>query len=274
MALAELACIKVGEGNPVLVVGAINLSPESFYLGSFVKGPSQALRVAERMLDEGAGIIDVGAMSTAPGVKPISQELERRRLIPVIKALAKGVDAPISADTQRAAVAKEALEAGASVVNDVSGLKADPAMAEVLVDSGCSVVLMAAKRKPGDARDVREVNRVLRESLRICKRRGVDLRKVVVDPGIGFGKPVRCDLGILANLGELKKLGRPVCVAVSRKRFIGAVLGLPSPADRLWGSLAATAIAVLNGADVIRTHDPKQTLQAVRVAEAIREATR
>lgn len=274
MALGELAGTKVGEGAPVLVVGAINLSPESFYPGSFARGPSQALRAAKRMLDEGAGMIDVGAMSTAPGVKPISQELEKRRLIPVVKALARGIDAPISVDTQRAAVAKEALETGASTVNDVSGLKADSAMAEVLADFGCSVVLMAAKRKPGDARDIREVNKVLRESLGICKRHGVDLRKVVVDPGIGFGKPVRCDLGILANLGQLQKLGRPVCVAVSRKRFIGEVLGLPSPADRLWGSLAATAIAVLNGADVIRTHDPKQTLQAVRVAEAIREAAR
>ena len=270
MARVEVAGVRVGGGAPVVVVGAINLSPESFYPGSLVRGPKQALRVTKRMLAEGARVIDVGAMSTAPGVKPISQELERRRLIPVVKTLVERLDAPISVDTQRAAVAEDALEAGADIINDVSGLKADPRMVEVLSNFKCPVVLMAAKRKPGDARNLREISEALRASLRVCERWGVNTRKVVVDPGIGFGKPVRCNLEILAGLGELRKLGHPICVAVSRKRFLGEVLGLPSPADRLWGSLAATAIAVLNGADMIRTHDPKQTLHAVRVAEAVR----
>jgi dihydropteroate synthase len=269
---AKLGEVRVGGGNPVAIVGAINVGPESFYGGSVVRGKAEAVKRASAMLEEGARIIDVGAMSTAPGAKPISTSLEMRRLIPVVKALAKELDAPISVDTQRAAVAEAALAAGAKIVNDVSGLKADPKMARVISSFGCSTVLMAANERPGDAKSIGEIINALRGSLRICELSGIDERKVVVDPGIGFGKGAEWDLHILANLGKLRILGRPICVAVSRKSFIGSVLGLPDPADRLWGSLAAAAIAVLEGADVVRTHDPKETSHAVRIAEAIRSA--
>ena len=251
------------------IVGVLNLSPESFYGGSVIRGSAQALRQARRMLSDGADIIDVGAMSTAPGVKPISAAAERRRLLPVVKALVKGVNAPISVDTQRAAVAEAALEAGAEIVNDVSGLKADQKMAEVVARAGCSAILMAAKEKPGDAKRIGDVRAVLQESLRICRRHGIDARKIVIDPGIGFGKGAEWDLHILANLRRLAALKRPVCIAVSRKAFIGKILGLPNPKDRHLGSLAATAIAVQNGAAVVRTHDPKETAQLVRVVEAV-----
>ncbi len=272
MGYAELAGIRVGGGNPVVIVGAINVGPESFYRGSVVRSKAEAVERAGTMLEEGAHIIDVGAMSTAPGAKPIPTSLEMRRLIPVVRALVKGLDAPISVDTQRAKVAEAALEAGASIINDVSGLKADPKMARVISSFGCSTVLMAANERPGDAESIDEVMNALRDSLSICKLNGIDERKVVVDPGIGFGKGAEWDLHILANLGRLKNLGRPICVAVSRKSFIGRVLNLSDPGDRLWGSLAATAIAVLNGVDVVRTHDPKETSHAVRIAEAIRSA--
>ncbi|MDI6820089.1 MAG: dihydropteroate synthase [Candidatus Hodarchaeaceae archaeon] len=270
MRRADLAGVRVGDDGPVVIIGALNIGPESFYRGSVVRGEGEVIERAGRMLEEGASIIDIGAMSTAPGIKPISASLERRRLIPVIKALAKELDAPISVDTQRAIVAEAALEAGAGMVNDVSGLKADPRMARVIADFKCSAVLMAARQRPGDARTVDEIRRALEDSLRICERHGIEAQKIAVDPGIGFGKGAEWDLYILANLNRLKALGRPICVAVSRKFFIGHVLNLPDPADRLWGSLAATAIAVLNGADVVRTHDPKETSHAIRVAEAVR----
>jgi len=269
MGKAELGGIKVGDGRPVAIIGVLNLSPESFYDGSVIRGSSQALRQARRMLSDGADIIDVGAMSTAPNVKPISMSSEKKRLLPVIKALVKEINAPISADTQRAAVAEAALEAGAKIINDVSGLKADPKMAGVVADARCSAILMAAKEKPGDAKRIGDVRAALQESLRICRRHGIDARKIVIDPGIGFGKGAEWDLHILANLQRLAVLRRPICVAVSRKAFIGKILGLPNPNDRLLGSLAATAIAVQNGAAVVRTHDPKETAQVVRVAEAI-----
>jgi len=269
---ADFAGIRVGEGNPVVIVGVLNTSPDSFYAGSVVRSPAEAVKRARRMLDKGADIVDVGAMSTAPRVKPIPVGLERRRLLPIVEALVRKFDSPISIDTQRAEIARAALKAGAHIINDVSGLKADPGMARVLADFGCSAVLMAARRKPGDVRTIEEIKHELGKSLRMCERNDIDLKKIAIDPGIGFGKGAEWDLHILANLRRLAALGRPICVAVSRKSFIGKVLDLPDPAGRLWGSLAATAIAVLNGADAIRTHDPKETLHAVRLAESVRSA--
>jgi dihydropteroate synthase len=270
MNISELAGIRVGGINPVVVVGVINISPDSFYADSVVKGPAEAVKRARRMLDDGADIIDVGAMSTAPGLRPISLDLELRRLLPIVEILVEEGDSPISIDTQRAEVAEVALKAGAQIINDVSGLKADPSMAKVLADFGCSAILMAARRKPGDVKTIEEIKQELRESLRICEHHDVDLKKIVIDPGIGFGKKAELDIHILANLRKLTALGRPMCVAVSRKSFIGKSLNLPDPADRLSGSLAATSIAVLNGVDVIRTHDPKETLPAIRLAEVVR----
>lgn len=269
---AELGGVKVGDGCPVAMIGVLNLSPESFYSGSVVRGSAQALRRARRMLEQGADIIDIGAVSTAPNVEPISLDTERRRILPIIKILANKIDAPVSVDTQRAAIAEEALEIGAKIINDVSGLKSDPRMADVLAKSKCSAILMAARKRPGDVRTVAEIKCELYNSLNICKRSKIDVQKIVIDPGIGFGKGGDYDVQILANLKKLKDLGRPICVAVSRKAFIGRILGLKDPADRLAGSLAATAVAVINGADVVRTHDVEETLRAVRVAEAIRRA--
>jgi len=272
MSKAELGGVKVGDGCPVAIIGVLNLSPESFYSGSVVRGSAQALRRAKRMLDQGADIIDVGAASTAPNVEQISLDKERRRILPIIKILVDKIDAPISVDTQRAIIAEEALEIGAKIINDVSGLKSDPRMAKVVAKSKCSAILMATRNRSGDVRTIVEIKCALKDSLNICRRNKINLQKIVIDPGIGFGKGGDYDVWILANLRNLRDLGRPICVAVSRKVFIGRILGLKDPADRLAGSLAATAVAVVNGADVVRTHDVEETLHAVRVAEAMRRA--
>jgi dihydropteroate synthase len=289
----KLGNVEVGDGLPVAIIGAINLSPDSFYRGSIVKSPTDAVKKARKMVEEGASVIDVGGVGTGPSSKPISVKQEFDALVPAVKALARELDVPISADTQRAEVAEVAVEAGASVINDISGLKADPRMAEIIATSGCSTLLMAAERVPGDTYEIKEIKRALNESLRICQTHKIQLRRVVLDPAIGYwpgrlkrlgrralkqpaGKPYShaafFDLRILAKLSEFRELGRPICVGISRKSFIGSVLDLHDPSQRLVGSLAASAIAVLNGAHVLRTHDPAETLQAARMAEAIRDA--
>lgn len=295
MARAKLGSIEVGEGRPTAIIGALNLSPDSFYNGSIVKSKGEAIERALEMLEQGACVIDVGAMGTGPRSKPISARREMRELIPIIKSLAKEIDAPISADTQRADVAAAAIESGATVINDISGLKADRKMAEVVANYGCSALLMATRQHPGDVYKMEEIKLALKQSLQIGLEHGISLGRVVVDPAIGYW-PARLkrlgalarkphkgrryitatffDLHILARLEELKVLKRPICVGISRKSFIGDVLGLIRPNDRLLGTLSATAIAVLNGANVVRTHDPAETLQVVRVAEAIRDAAR
>jgi len=293
VAKAVLGKVEVGGGRSVAIIYTLNLSPDTFYKGSFIRGEREAVGRASKALKDGAHIIDVGAMSTGPKSKPIPAQQEKCELIPIIRTLARELDAPISADTQRAEVADAAIGAGATVINDISGLKSDPEMAGVIAGAGCSTVLMATKRAPGDVYEIDEIRRALQGSMHICREHGIPSKKVVIDPAIGYW-PARLkrlgerahkpyakrayttatflDLRILAELGRLRGLNRPICVGISRKTFVGKVLDLPDPADRLVGSLAATAIAVLNGASVVRTHDVLETLQAVRVAEAIRDA--
>ncbi len=295
MAEARLGHVKVGGNAPVVIVGAINLSPDSFYGESIVRGRAALLRRAREMVEQGANTIDVGAMGTGPKSRPISTKREMRELVPAIKSLASQLDVPISADTQRAEVAEAAIEAGATIINDISGLKTDQKMVEVIADAGCSALLMATRHAPGDVYEIGEIKQALGESLSICRKHGIHLNRVVLDPAIGYwparlarlGSPAKkhlgkngynmatlLDLRILTGLKQLKSLGRPLCVGISRKSFVGDVLNLPRAEDRLVGSLAATAIAVLNGADVVRTHDPAETLQAVCMTEAIKSAAR
>jgi dihydropteroate synthase len=292
MAMARLGDVGVGDGRPVMIIGALNLSPDSFYRESIVRSVTDAVRRAREMVEQGASVIDIGAMSTGPRSKPIPAKREMHELIPAVKSLTKTLDVPISADTQRAEVAEAAIGAGAAVVNDISGLKADSKMAEVITRTGCSALLMATRHAPGDVYEIGEIKRALKGSLNICREHGISLNRVVIDPAIGYwparlarlgssankrlrGYPYSfaafLDLRILARLRELKSLGSPICVGISRKSFIGGVLGLPRPEERLMGSLAAAAIAVLNGASAVRTHDVRETLQAVRLAEAIRD---
>lgn len=274
-AAATLGGIRVGGEAPVRIMAAINVSPESFYAGS-VRGEATALRdAARRAVDEGADLVDVGARSTAPyrdTALPRDEEVRRMRW--AVEVVAGAVSVPVSADTTRAAVAAAALAAGARVINDVSGLRGDPAMAD-LAAQGQGVVLMASPDGGPDAPPLALVQRALADSLTRAARAGIAPAEIVLDPGIGFfttsvtpAPAFAC--AVLRGLPALAALGCPLLVGASRKRFIGALTGRADPADRLAGSLAAATAAVLGGAAVIRTHDVAATRDAVRVAEALR----
>ncbi|MCD6324273.1 MAG: dihydropteroate synthase [Desulfurococcales archaeon] len=276
--VADLGGVKVGGGNPVRVMGVINVSPESFYKGSVRTSPEEVIEEALKQVREGADIIDVGAKSTAPYLETdIPVEEEVRRAVEAVKALAHaGIGVPISIDTTRSEVAEAALKVGASIVNDVSGLKGDPKMASVVREYGASLIVAAKPTRDVEGADpVRAVVGALEESLRICAEADIDPRKVVIDPAIGFIRPANppwyvWDSRILARLGELSVLKRPVLVGVSRKSFLREITGRVKAEERLSASLAATAIAVFNGADAVRTHDVKETVDAVRVGEYLR----
>jgi dihydropteroate synthase len=275
-AYANLAGVEVGDGFPVRLVGAINVSPESFYPGSVAATEVSVKQLAERMVTEGADLLDIGAMSTAPYLPteiPEAEEIQRVTwAIGIVRAVAS---LPLSVDTTRSQVALAALDAGADVINDVSGLRRDPGMGEIVAKRARGVIIMASEIAP-EARDpIGTVRGLLEESLQIVWRAGVPEHRIVVDPGIGFFRKAllpwyEWDCEVLRRLGDLKTLDRPVLVGVSRKSFIGQLLGQADPAERLGGSLAATAVAVVNGAHMIRTHDVGPSREVIRVAEALR----
>ena len=275
-AYANLGGLEVGDGHPVRLAGAINVSPESFYQGSVATGKDSLRAKAEQMAAEGADLLDIGAMSTAPYLKTEIMEAEEiQRLTWAIGIVRKAVAVPVSADTKRGRVALAALDAGADIVNDVSGLRHDPGMAEIIARRAQGVILMASETDPNARDPIETVRGLLEESLRIVWKAGVPDHRVVLDPGIGFFRQTAIpwhawDCEVLQRLAELQALGRPLLVGVSRKSFIGKILGQTDPRDRLAGSLAATAIAVVNGAHLIRTHDVGPTREAVRMAEALR----
>ncbi len=291
-----LAGVPVGTGHPVRIMVVINASPESFFKGS-VRTNARAIKdAARRMADEGADFIDIGAMSTAPYLKTqISEPEEARRLMVAIEAATAAVKIPVSVDTSRAWPALVGLEAGAKILNDITGLTGDTNM-PLVAKKFRGVILMAhpntsssrqvfgrdlqllnketpAKNHAG-ATAINVVKNILKSRLRIAVSAGVPKSRIALDPGIGFfrntGMPWwKWDLTVLRDLPKLQTLGVPLLVGVSRKSFIGEVLKIKNPADRLAGSLAATAIAVKNGAAIIRTHDVKLTKEAVRLAERI-----
>ncbi|HZO39543.1 MAG TPA: dihydropteroate synthase [Methylomirabilota bacterium] len=275
---ATFAGVSLGRGIPVAVMGALNVSPESFHAGSVHTEGDDLVAAALAMVDAGAALIDVGARSTAPyGGSTIADEEECRRLARAVEALTTKVSVPISADTARLGAARAALDAGARVINDVSGLR-DPAVASLVSERRAGVILMAFPASaPSSTRPIATVKALLKEAAERAKIAGIPNERVVLDPGIGFFRDERMvwdqwDSAVLAGLGELEDLGRPLCVGVSRKSFLGAITGRVRTADRLAGSLAATAVAVWNGAALIRTHDVAETLDAVRVVERIRRA--
>jgi dihydropteroate synthase len=276
---AIVAGVSVGDGLDVAVVGALNVSPESFYPGSVAADADRLLEAAEGMARAGAAWLDVGAMSTAPylaGRIPEGQEAER--LSWAVGLLSTKLDLPVSADVSRLEPARAALEAGARMINDVTGLAGDPALARVTAESGAALVIMAAPAAaPAIGDPVRTVLAALGRSLAVARAAGIPDERVLVDPGIGFFRGAgivwpEWDCRVLAGLAYLRVLGRPLYVGVSRKSFIGALAGAADPADRLPGTLAATAAAVAGGAHVIRAHDVAETVQAVRVAQAIQRA--
>lgn len=270
----RLDSLAVGADQPVRLAGVINVSPESFYAGSVRTLADELAAQAEAMAREGADLIDLGAMSTAPYKETRIDEAEEiRRLeaaVPMVRA-ASGL--PVSVDTPRARPAEAALAAGATIVNAVDGF-ADPALAQVAARSAKGLIIMARER-PGRPDDpIAQVRYSWQQDLALAQQAGFDPQGIVLDPGIGFFRsgPLpwhEWDCQVLRRLSELQTLGYPLFVGVSRKSFIGERLGRRDPADRLAGSLAATALAVANGAAVIRTHDVAATRDAVRMAEAI-----
>lgn len=276
---AALAGVSLGDGLPVAVIGALNVGPGSFYAGSVVTSADDLLRAAERMVREGAVLLDVGARSTAPYLSDaISASEEGERLAWAIGRIAGKLGVAISADTSRVEPARAALDAGAGIINDVRGLTGDPGLAPLVAERGAGLIVMASEAATTTAGPpVETVRGVLQRALDIAERAGIDPERVVVDPGIGFFRRRDIawhdwDCAVLAGLDRLRALGRPICVGASRKSFIGRIAGEPDPARRLPGSLAAATAAVLAGAHLIRAHDVGDTVQAVRVAEAVRGA--
>lgn len=230
------------------------------------------------MLERGADWLDIGGESTRPGATPVVMEEERRRVVPVIAALRQATDAPLSIDTLKADVAQAALDAGADIVNDVSGLKHDPAMIEFLARSQAPVVLnhmrgtpQTMQQTPSYIDPVAEILEELRQSVDRCLRAGIPSSRILLDPGIGFGKRPQDNLAILRRLREFRSLGLPLFLGVSRKSFVGKILEERPPQGRLWGSAAALAAAVAGGAKLLRVHDPAEMADVARVAAAIEE---
>ncbi len=258
------------------LMGIVNVTPDSFSDGGRYFDPAQAISHGVKLAEEGADIIDVGGESTRPGARPVSGREEMERVIPVVRGLRRELSAPISIDTYKAEVARAALDEGADIVNDISALRFDPAMAPLVAAERVPVVLMHMQGTPRTMQQrpyyrdvVEEVKEFLRDRLRFAVEAGVDPERIVIDPGIGFGKELEHNLALLRALPALTDLGRPVLVGPSRKTFIGKILDV-GPEERLEGSLAAAVAAVLGGASVIRTHDVKEARRAIRVADAMR----
>ncbi len=258
-------------------MGVVNVTPDSFSDGGRFLAADDALSQALTLVREGAAIVDIGGESTRPGSDPVPAHRELARILPVIEALAGSVGVPISVDTMKAGVARQALEAGATIINDVSALRYDEGMVEVVAEVGCPVCLMHMKGQPKTMQDdpcyddvVDEVMGFLEGRMAFALARGVREDQLLLDPGIGFGKTVAHNLALLAGLGRFAALGRPVVLGASRKRFLGAILGA-EPGERVTGTVATTVIGLLSGAHIFRVHDVKPNFEAMRVALAVRE---
>lgn len=260
------------------MMGILNVTPDSFSDGGRFADLDAALSRAEEMISEGAAIIDIGGESTRPGSQRVSTEVEISRVVPIIEAIVSRYDIPISIDTSKAAVADAATRAGAQIINDISGLRFDEEIADVAARTGAGLVLMHSQGEfetmhlqPPVDDIVEEVSNDFRRSLAIADVHGVATDKIVLDVGIGFGKTLEQNLGLIAKLGIIADTFKefPLLVGASRKSFIGRILDGAPPEDRLSGSLAAAVVAVMNGARIIRAHDVKETAEALKIAHAV-----
>jgi dihydropteroate synthase len=266
-------------GDRTLVMGIINVTPDSFSDGGALAGPDAAVDAGMRMVAEGADLLDVGGESTRPGADPVAEAEERRRVLPVIEKLSAEAGVPISIDTYKAGVADAALQSGASIVNDVSGLRYDPALAKVVARHRAALVLMHTRGRSRDMYEhasyldvVDEVLDELRESMAFATGAGTSLDRILIDPGLGFAKRPAHSYEALGRLREFSGLGRPLLVGASRKAFLTRPLGRDLPPDeRDWPTAAAVAAAVLGGAHIVRVHAVAPMLQVVRVADEIRK---
>lgn len=262
-------------GQRTYIMGVLNVTPDSFSDGGLYFDLDRALERAYSMVEAGADIIDVGGESTRPGSDPVPLEEELRRVLPVVERLARELKVPISVDTYKAEVARQALERGATLINDITGLRGDPRMPEVVARFGCPVVVMHIKGTPKNMQEnptyedvVAEVKEYLLEGIRLAEEAGLPREKIIIDPGIGFGKTVEHNLEILRRLKEFKALGQPLLVGTSRKSFIGKILNLPVN-ERLLGTAATVALGIAGGADIVRVHDVGEMKQVVQMADAV-----
>ncbi len=269
---------KLHLGRKTHVMGILNVTPDSFYDGRRNTTIEDAITHALKMIEEGADIIDVGGESTRPGADPVSESEEIKRVIPIIKILSKQIKKPISIDTYKAKVAEKAIHAGASMINDIGGLQTDRNMAKVAAEANVPLVIMHKKgtpktmqRYPIRKNVLSEIISYLRKSISLAMDAGIANNKIILDPGIGFGKTLQHNLVILKRLQELKDMGFPILIGTSRKKFIGTLLNLPVQ-ERLYGTLATVAIAVMNGAHIVRVHDVRETVHIVTICDAIRKS--
>ncbi len=266
---------RLNLGGRVRIMGVLNLTPDSFSGDGLYGDVGAAVERANRLQDEGADVIDIGAESSRPGAKEIPVEEELGRILPVLKKLYRKVKIPISVDTYKFEVAQRALDAGASIINDITGLNYAPAIARLAAGYNAGLVLMHMKGNPRTMQKnpryktlIPEIIKYLKNSMRVAYKAGVKTQQIAVDPGIGFGKTLRHNLEILRNLTAFKVLGRPLMVGPSRKSFIGSILDLPV-SKRLEGTLACLVVCALNGANILRVHDVKAAKRALEVTEAI-----
>ncbi|MEJ2251517.1 MAG: dihydropteroate synthase [Candidatus Lokiarchaeota archaeon] len=265
--------LKIGDTQPTVMMGVLNLSPESFYQGSVYADLQKLKKATKSMVMNEAKILDLGARSTAPWSKKITVEEELERLLPAMELVSSIIpnDILISVDTQYMKVAEEAFKISERydkkiIINDVSCLKTDPKLGEFIIKNNLPCILMASKEIPGDICTIKEIKNQFVKTKEELGKKGYDTDKIILDPGIGHWieeKTPECDLRIITNLDVLKPLQNPILVAISRKSFIGAILNRPNPEDRLSGTLAATAIAVYNGAHIVRTHDVNEQLNDI-----------
>jgi len=259
-------------GERTYVMGVVNLSQDSFSGDGIGYDVEAAVALAKRMVAEGADVIDVGGESTRPGTEPLLLEdidEELRLVIPVIERLAAELTVPISIDTYKSEVARQAVKAGAAMLNDIWGLKRDPELAEIAAETGLPIILMANQRDaPPKAGILAKVIADLENGIKLAEEAGVPEENIIIDPGIGFGKTLEQNLELVNRLAELREMGKPVLLGTSRKSMIGLVLDLP-PAERLEGNLAVTAIGIANGADMVRVHDVEPTVRVCKMSDAI-----
>jgi dihydropteroate synthase len=265
-------------GKRTLLMGVLNITPDSFSDGGLFFEKETAFARGLKMVEEGADFIDIGGESTRPGSKPLGLDEELRRVIPVIESLTKAVDTPISIDTYKSTVAKEAIKAGAQIINDISGLRLDPSLSHVAAKEDVPIVLMHIRGNPETMQKnvqyeslFSEIIQYLKGSIQRAESAGVDPEQIIIDPGIGFGKTVEDNLLILKNLQEFKILGKPLLLGTSRKSFIGKILNA-DVTERLEGTLSSIVVGALNGAHIIRCHDVLQAKRAIAIADAVRQA--
>ncbi|MBU4376249.1 MAG: dihydropteroate synthase [Candidatus Omnitrophica bacterium] len=270
------------------IMGILNRTPDSFSDGGLFMDAKDAIKRAHQMISEGADIIDIGGESTRPGAEPVSTDEEIARVIPVIEAISKSIDIPISIDTYKAGVAAEAMKAGAAIINDVTALTGDPDMAGVAAKFDVPVVLMHMKGRPKTMQQdinygslIEDIIDSLRRSIDLAVRAGVDSNKIIVDPGIGFGKTVEHNFEILNRLEEFKVLDKPILVGASRKSFITKTLAKSGVSendiknsDALMGGAACAAISIAKSASILRVHDVKEMVEVARIADAVNMAAK